>query len=196
MTTGTTSRTPLTAAQVDVLARTLDVVLADPDAWSQESWGFREPCGTTFCLAGHCAVTVLHYVPQWDSRALEDGYAYMIYVHHPTTGKAHETDVVAARALGLTDTDGDVGERASSLFQGDRTLRRLVELAYVYSDGRVDRFAAYRELAVRHPDVAAADARADQLDGIQLARQVAAVRIADPEGVASADEAWWLYELD
>jgi hypothetical protein len=111
-----------------VLRKTLEHVLAHPAGYDQSTWGRRDvdgACGTTHCVAGHVAVTVVGATPVWSGRSIEG-------VIDPATGRRVDVPWFAAARVGL-----DVG-RASRLFYGGASLRRVVELAYLYTDGRVD----------------------------------------------------------
>jgi hypothetical protein len=44
---------------VEVLLKVADRIEADPDSYSQQTWGVRSACGTAFCIAGHVAVATL-----------------------------------------------------------------------------------------------------------------------------------------
>lgn len=188
---------PPAAASCDVLARALDVVLADPDAWDQETWGYRRSCGTSYCIAGTTAVVVLGHEPDWLN--VGEGCAFLHSVRvDPADPRAVDgrraVDCVAAEGLGLVDATGLPDDRADALFVGDRSLRRLVELAWLYSGGRVDRFAAYAALAAARPDVAASDDARERAQGCWLAREVRLLR--DRDAPATAARAWWVEALD
>lgn len=158
-------------AACEVLGRALDVILADPDGWEQDVYGRRTPCGTAFCLAGHVDVTVLGYGALWCER--HDGSASLAAVEVPGRGTV-TPDVAAAEALELTSSGYVLGgarvpdARATRLFAAATSLRRLLDLAFLYTDGRVDRFAAYdRLVAAGHAVVARdADLEAVQRDGV------------------------------
>lgn len=117
----------LTPTEVDVLRRTLEYVLAHPEEYSQTTWGYRElPCQTVFCVAGHAAVTVGGATPVW-----LDGDDLDCVIPAGTTARVAVSDH-ARWLLGLRN------DQALHLFSGGNSLRRVAELALLYSGGRVD----------------------------------------------------------
>jgi hypothetical protein len=166
---------PLTVRQAAMLARTLDVIMDDVSSWDQAQWGRRDECGTHFCLAGHCAVTVLRSAPIWYPLGDGDDVDEMM-TSVDVLGAHVPVDVVAARAFGMTTFSGLPDARAESLFAESRSLRRLVELVYLYTDGRVDRFDRYAEVIASHPDVALRDRDVEDYDATRLNRRVTLLR--------------------
>lgn len=149
----------LTEAHVAVMRKTLEHVLAHPDEHDQSSWGWsydlverRElphvpACGTSYCFAGHAAVTVSGATPIYDAGA----YGSLSAVVPPgvslTDPDQHrDVSTYAVEVLGLPDHETSV-----FLFAGDNTLVDLADLVHEYTDGRVDLRA----------EATAAQARAD-----------------------------------
>lgn len=135
----------LTEAHVAVMRKTLEHVLAHPDEHEQGSWGWSydltdervssdvPACGTSFCFAGHAAVTVAGATPLW-----EEGEFGMLTVVVPPgvpvtdVDQHHDVAIYAAEVLGLQPDD------SGFLFAGTNTLVDLAELVYDYTDDRVD----------------------------------------------------------
>jgi len=139
---------PLTATEVAVMRAALEHVVSHPDEHDQETWGLRydrevvyddaydrpvPACRTVFCLAGHAAVTVLGARPVW-AYVAPDGDARGSLQGVVPPGESFRRDVerYARESLGLTF------HQANQLFSGSNSLRRVAELCYLYSDGRVD----------------------------------------------------------
>lgn len=147
------------------LRKTIEVILADVDAWDQSFWGAlvrplvvpgaAPTCRTAFCVAGHYAVTVAGYRPVWAGDrfpARRTGDVVMLdYVTDAPPGTEVSPDrrfspsLVAAEAFGLTP------DRADQLFRATNSLRRVLDLAYAYTGGAVDLYAAYEDVLDRHP---------------------------------------------
>jgi hypothetical protein len=139
---------PMTGAQCGVLRAALRYVVAHPDEHNQELWGLRyggaevydevfdrpvPVCRTVFCLAGHVAVTVLGARPTWAfTEPGGDERGSMQGVVPPGQEVEIDTEAYARRSLGLPYS------RANRLFSALNSLRRVAELAFLYSDGRVD----------------------------------------------------------
>ena len=123
--------------------------------------GAATACRTAYCLAGHVAVTLLGYRPIWNRAVVlteggtREAYGTLLMSSAfaapdgADTAGADTADVVvdgagvyfvssvAGRALGLDEASREV------VFDSSNSLRRLVELAFLYTDGRVDLFADY-----------------------------------------------------
>lgn len=180
-----TGRYGLTEAHCAELRKTLELILADVGAWEQSAWGTdylatssRDPgdplvvlvplaelpasataCGTAFCVAGHYAVSVLGLQPVWrDATGLRlhgRPARFTSYVTDPAavapdnpTGQRMIPDVARA-GFGLS------ADAAELLFSQNNSLRRVVDVAWLLTDGRVDLFDAYADLAARDPEFAA-----------------------------------------
>jgi hypothetical protein len=190
------------------LRRALTLVLADVSSWDQTTWGrYREDpggaCRTAYCLAGHVAVHVLGCPPIW-SEVLPGGTRYLhwvLFTEPGVHGEPHtwERDVseVAAEALQLDE------HRADLLFSERNSLRRLVELAYHSTAGRVDLLAAYHAVCDRDAAFAATDAATDAASAAtaygvvarvvaRLGSRYAGLPLEDQLG---DDVAWWEDEL-
>jgi hypothetical protein len=198
----------------EVLRRALTLVLLDVDGWDQTAWGVRRTdpttgaCRTAYCLAGHVAVHVVGCPPVWTpgvSTASGDGRAFLQYVRFTEPDRDGEPHTwergvgdVAEEALELTVA------RADLLFDEGRSLRRLVELAYAFTGGRVDLLADYVALVGRRPDVGRRDAALDARLGDAASRLVAEVTARGEdhedgfplEDRLGDDRAWWEDELD
>lgn len=184
-----TYRRPSDAA-CEVLGRALDVIIRDPDGWEQDVYGHRTPCGTAFCLAGHVDVTVLGYRPLWSER--HDGSASLAAVEVPGRGTV-SPDVAAAEALELTLVSAHYPDaRAACLFAAATSLRRLLDLAFLYTDGRVNRFAAYDRLVTAGHDVVTRDA---DLEG-RLAADVAGLVAVYRRGAGTGHDPWTTVDRD
>ena len=191
---------PPSDAACEVLGRALDVIIADPDGWDQDVYGRREACGTAFCLAGHVAVTVLGYRPVWSG-----GRDASLLSVVTSSGRRTPPDHAAAHALELLTTDPELNvgwypdARAERLFAAARSLRRLLDLAFLYTQGRVDRFAAYDRLAGTHPWLVDRDAQLDAEDGGHAAaRWRSRQRTAEANGERTrptSDRVYWEREL-
>jgi hypothetical protein len=138
----------MTETEVDVMRAALEHVVRYPDEHDQELWGLRYDrdttyddaydrpvpvCRTVFCLAGHVAVTVLRAQPRW-AYVAPDGDARGSLQAVTPRGEVRPRDVerYARESLGLPFG------RANRLFASSNSLRRVAELCYLYSDGRVD----------------------------------------------------------
>lgn len=136
----------LTDEHVATMRKTLEHVLAHPDGHDQSSWGWsydpnevdRAPhvpaCGTSYCFAGHAAVTVAGATPLFD----EGPYGSLRVVVPPGASltdpaQHHDVAAYAAEVLGLPDHEGGV-----FLFAGTNTLVDLADLVHEYTGGRVD----------------------------------------------------------
>jgi hypothetical protein len=117
-----TDQLTLTDEQVAVMRKTLEHIFAHPAEWNQRYWATQTPCGTAYCFAGHAAVTVAGARPTGDA-------TMAVYVDEFNT--QHISDA-GQQVLGLD------GARADHLFRATNSARRLAELCYLYSDGRVD----------------------------------------------------------
>lgn len=158
------------------LRKTLELVLADVASWDQTVWGVREPvtltalagtaepttvtaCRTAYCVAGHYAVSVAGYEPIWyrsdDAVPLFTMAAVYVPADHPDAGvnadgtTAAPVDRVATSAFGLTPIQAD------ELFRDRNSLRRVLDLAYLYSGGAVDLLDRYAEVVAADEDFAA-----------------------------------------
>jgi hypothetical protein len=131
----TESTRPLGLTQLANLRKTIELVLDDPDSWVQGNWITRTACGTAYCVAGTYAVRVLGASP-----ALGPNPSVGATTGHvELDGYRRFVEDVATEGLGLP--------RGNRLFLAGNSLRRVVELAYHYSDGEVDLLDRYREVA-------------------------------------------------
>lgn len=216
-----------TDAHDAALRKTLELLLADPASWDQATWGVhrrrddatadrdadldRPACRTAYCLAGHYAVNVAGYEPLWydvadahcapttptpvDRRTLL--LSNVMFVEEGQTGERHtwsrNVGDVAEEGLGLTPP------QASMLFNERNSLRRLVELSWLWTGGRVDLLDAYADVVARDARLAQRerDAEADHRDA--LACEVAYARVrphpdadyGDDDGHPIDDRAAW-----
>lgn len=200
-----TGRYGLTEAHCAELRKTLEVILADVGSWEQATWGTRPvtgatgetgetACGTAFCVAGHYAVTVRGLTPVWRAdvvRLRGREVAFVSTVEDPAYASslnprgARTVPDVACEGFGLTSED-------SWLLFGDRnSLRRIVEVAWLLTDGRVDLFAAYDDLRARDPKFAATDHRTELGYGADVTDAYRRWLALDArEGVAVPYDAW------
>lgn len=204
-------------AACDVLRRALTLVLLDVAGWDQSTWGVRRrdaatgTCRTAYCVAGHVAVHVLGCPPVWSPPVADLGDGERAFLNEvwftepsavdgePLTWTRSVSDV-AEEALELTV------ERADLLFSEARSLRRLVELAYRFTGGRVDLLADYAALAARDRDVARRDAERDRAVGDACADLVTLVvagnsgtreTYGEPlEDALGDDRTWWTDALE
>lgn len=135
---------PPTVDQLANLRKTIELVLDDPDSWDQGYWITRRSCGTAYCVAGTYAVLVRGAQPHW---GLPNGLSTSLVIE---SGVVSPVDELATRDLGLP--------YGHQLFADVNSLRRVVELAYLYSGGDVDLLDRYHAVAATRD----ADWRADQ----------------------------------
>lgn len=106
---------------VDGLAR-LDAALAyieqHPEEHRQQTWAWRTPCGTAYCLAGHVAVQA-GATFRWNAFVGADGTQLADAVEVTYEGRLIDVDELAMTLLGVED------EAASDLFEGGNTLADL-----------------------------------------------------------------------
>jgi hypothetical protein len=109
-------------ANIELLDKALSDIDAEAFSWSQGTWvepppgmGLQDlvvpgppPCGTAMCLAGHVA---------WEAgyRPTTEGFRYLWRPLDDHTGPAYRVSDLAARILGLNETD------AARLFVGANT---------------------------------------------------------------------------
>lgn len=119
-----TGQLQLTDEHVAVMRKTIEHVLAHPEEWDQAHWASASataPCGTAYCFAGHAAVTVAGAQPTGRGNGIVT-----------LNGEPQHVADAARAALGL-DTS-----QTEELFRATNSARRLAELCYLYSGGRVD----------------------------------------------------------
>jgi hypothetical protein len=190
------------------LRRALTLVLTDVSSWDQTTWGWRQEgpggtCRTAYCVAGHVAVHVLGCPPVWtDPETTGTCHLHWVAFTEEDLDGRHVTwsrDVaeVAAEALNLSEA------RADALFSERRSLRRLVELAFLWTAGRVDLLADYDRLTDRDPGFATSDADVDASNAraaYQVVDRVLAGYEDEWEGLPledrlGDDRSWWEDEL-
>jgi len=199
---------PVNVRAEENLRRALELVLADVWSWDQATWGWSQAapggaCRTAYCLAGHVAVHVLGCEPVWTG-VTSGGLRYLHWVSFTEPGVddlprtwTRDVSEVAAEALDLPE------DRADELFSERRSLRRLVELAYHYTDRRVNLLADYQRVVARDPAFAATEAATDAASAATaygvVARVVAGVGDswdgAPLEDRLGDDRDWWTDEL-
>jgi hypothetical protein len=154
---------PLTDAQRDGLRATLRYILEHPAEWKQSEWGCRTECGTAFCFAGTYLVRVQELEPVWTQAWYFTGWELDSVI---VDGRPSQISVTARDMLGL-------GQRGNTLFSASNSLRRLVDLVYLYSGGRVDEYDRYWALS---PDLIDTDRQREWGLGQGIAVQAESAR--------------------
>jgi len=101
-------------ANQELAKKVLDHILAYPEGHDQNTWGTRDECGTTMCIAG------------WTCE-LEGRTPWIGFVAKP--GAFEAMGATASRARELLGLSPDEAEQLFHCYDNDEALRRLKHFA-------------------------------------------------------------------
>lgn len=191
--------TQMTDAQFQVMDQTLLAILKDTDGWDQSYWAFRRPsaaradqssqpmCGTSFCYAGHSAVTVMGHLPVWNLDLDRSATAAVVQTRYPGS-ESHRLMISET----LRADQGLSTDQISAITHECNSLRRLVELCWLFSAGQVNRFDDYLALPAQFRFQ---DAVAEWEQGQRLARSAEVIAERTVEPPAKRTQQWWEQQL-
>lgn len=120
---------------VPLMRKVLEHITAHPEEHNQHVWAERNPCGTTYCMAGQTVLMAGHEIA-WSNGSepdLDEDCADHVTTRIETPdGRSNYIPHVAARELGLS------GCQATELFYDSTSIEDLWENANHYTDGEIE----------------------------------------------------------